>query len=213
MVVYDVEAFLQKVSLMIESALNKPEIQKKLESCNYDFDQLVTGRNLLEELSKLHKHYQREYGRKSEFLEMIKKDQKFAFDTYVHHQRLIHQALKDTPGLEEALNLNEVVALDNEGWLDQASIFYKKVNFIAKDLSSYGLDNSELAQSRAMIDALKDAKIMQRKIQKKAKEAIVQRDQVLNILQQWVYKFNTIAQIALHDDVLSLESLGIELES
>lgn len=213
MVVYDVEAFLQKVSLMIESALNKPEIQKKLESYHYDFDQLVAGRNLLEELSKLHEHYQREYGRKSKFLEMIKKDQKFAFDTYIHHQKLIHQALKDTPGLIEALNLDKIVSQAKEGWLDQASVFYKKVNFIVKDLSDYGLEDAELAQSRAMIEALKDAKIMQRKIQKKAQEAIVQRDKVLNILQQWVYKFNTIAQIALHDDMLSLESLGIELES
>ncbi|MDF9795792.1 hypothetical protein OKW21_001055 [Catalinimonas alkaloidigena] len=213
MIVYDVEAFLGKVSTMIESALNKPEIQNKLESYNYDLDQLVTGRDLLEELIKLQEHFQREYGRKSKFFEMIKRDQKFAFDTYMRHQKLIYQALKDSPGLKEALHFNENTADVAEGWLNQASVFYKKVGFIVKDFSVYDLDDSELLQSRAMIEALKDAKIMERKIQQKAQEAIVQRDKVLNVLQQWVYQFNSIAQIALHDDLLSLESLGIELES
>lgn len=214
MVVYDVESFLRKAEIMIAIALKKPDIQKKLEACNYDMDKLMIGRQLLEGLIKLQKTYDIEYEKKNQFFDMLRKDQKYAFDAYLRHQKLVHQALKDSPGLEEALNLNKTIGTTaDEGWLEQAHLFYKKVNFIDRDMSAFGLENAELSQSRAMIDALKDAKTLQRKIQKSAQEAIVQRDKVLNELKLWMYQFNSIAQIALHDDLHSLESMGIELES
>jgi len=213
MVIYNVDTLLLRANSMIERALGQPDIQKKLEACHYDANQLAIGKNLLEELKRQQKQYNLEFDNKNEFLEVIQKDQKVAYAAYIQHQKIIKEALNDTPGLEKALNLNGSKSLQSDGWLDQAILFYKNIDLIVKDLSAYGLGKAELAQSKAMIEALKDAQQMQKKLQKKAHEATMKRDKALNELQQWMYRFNTIAQIAMHDDVQTLEVLGIELES
>lgn len=213
MLVYRIEDQLRSARTIIENALNKPEVLQKLEPSHFDHKQFVYGKTLLDKVVKLHNQQEKIFEKQSSFNKLLEIDRKFAYKEYLRHKKIARAALKKNPELAKALRLDGSKTLNVPGWLDQAMVFYKNVSYITKHMAEQGVDEAELMQLRVMIEALRDARHTQAKMRKIALEALSQRDKALNELQQWMYKFQTIAQIVLQDDLHTLEALGLELES
>lgn len=213
MLVYRIEDQLQSAKRIIENALSKPDLLKKLESSKFDHKQFSQGKALLDKVIKLQNQREEEFKKHSSFTKSLDIDQKLAYREYLKHKKIVRAALKKNPELTKALRLNGDKTMAVPGWLDQAMIFYKNIGYVAKYMAEQGVDEAELIQVRTMIEALRDAKHAQQKMRKIAQEATLQRDKALNELEQWMYQFQTIAQIVLQDDLHTLEALGLEVES
>lgn len=213
MLVYRVEDQLQRAKTIIENALKRPDLLKKLANSKYDDKELAYGQTLLDKVVELQKKEEKECEKESSFSRSLEIDHKFAFKEYIRHKKIASTTLKANPDLIKALRINDFSPLGVSTWLAQALIFYKNVSYISKYMAEQKVAEAELIQVRAMIEALQDARETQAKMQKTSQEITRQRDQALNELQQWMYKFHSIAQIVLRDDVRSLEALGLELES
>lgn len=213
MLVYKIEDQLQSAKTIIENALNKPDILKKLETSKFDHKQFAYGKTLLDKVLKLQKQQEREFEKQKNFSQVLDIDRKLAYKEYLRHKKIARAALKNNPELAKALRINSSKTSVVSGWLDQAMIFYKNVAYITKYMAEQGVEEAELMQLRVMIEALHDARHAHLKMRKITQEAIIRRDKAFNELQQWMYKFHSVAQIVLQDDLHTLEALGLELES
>lgn len=213
MLVYKIEDQLQSAKTIIENALNKPDVLKKLELSKFDHKQFTHGKTLLEKVLKLQKQQEKELERQKSFAQVLDIDRKLAYKEYLRHKKIARAALKKNPELAKALRMDGANKSATTGWLEQALVFYKNVAYITKYMAEQGVEEAELIQLRVMVEALNDARHAHLKLRKVTQEAIIRRDKAFNELQQWMYKFHTVAQIVLQDDLHTLEALGLELES
>ncbi len=213
MLVYKVENQLQSAETIINNVLNNPSLLKKLEGSKFDFKQFVYGKELLDKVLMLQAKQELASEEHKEFSQTLDIDRKQTYQVYVKHKKIALLALRDKPDLSQSLKLNGDKTYTVDGWLEQAYVFYKNVKYISKDMEAERVDKAELIQVKVMIEALLDAKNTKLRLRKSAQEATILRDKALNQLQQWLYKFQTIAQISLQNDLPTLAALGMELES
>lgn len=94
----------------------------------------------------------------------------------------------------------------------QARYFYTKAAKYTDVLNGYQLQQSELAQNQASVEALMALRNRRLQMKGEAEEATRTRNLSMQALRKWMREFYSIARIALQDSPQLLEALGVPVK-
>ena len=208
-----ITAEMAMAQIAINNALQHKTIQKKLAAYNYDRKKLLEGKALSEETQLLHSVKQDKYGQQYEHSDTFKAQLTEVQVRYRQHVKSARLAFENNRGIREQLQLNGKRKTNMLGMLDQIYSFYSKIESFREDISRYNVTPEELAQTKAMIEALYTARQQQLQNIGNAQDATQKRNRKRKQLKDWMSQFKKAAHLALHDEPQLLEVLGITVPS
>ena len=208
-----ITAEMAMARMAIDNALQHEIIRKRLATYNYDRKQLMVGKALSEEVFLLHSVQQDKYGQQYEQSDAVKAQFTEVQDRYRQHVKRARLAFEDNRGIRQQLQLNGKRKTDTLGQLDQIYAFYSKVEGFLAGITQYNVTAEELAQTKAMVEALYAGRQQQLQNQGEAQDATQKRDEKRRQLKTWMAQFRKAARLALHDEPQLLEVLGIKVPS
>ncbi len=203
---------LLNYGVLINNAITDAAIAEALNAFGYDSAKLAQGKALLEAFDALVKEQIKEYGEQFEATEMMNSAWKSAQKTYMKSLKIARIVFKNNQAAQTALLLNGIRKISFSGWLHQAQTFYQNLEENAEfmtALAEYGYTSEKIADEKALINELETAKHSQAKEKGEAQQATLNRDQKLDVLDEWVSEFKVIAKIALEDNPQWIEKLGL----
>lgn len=207
------ERELESARIAIESALNYPDILKKLSKFGYDRRKLQEGRAICEELRMVTSRRGKGYGTQKQATRHYQQARQETHALYMYHVSIARLALIDRHDMWDVLRLNGRRKTDIAGWLEQVRAFYGNINQVADIMAKYNVGPEELARAREMVVAVADFRIHQVLGKSEAQQATQQRRRLRQQLQQWMRNYIYIARFALKDDEQQLEAMGIIVPS
>ncbi|MDF9799381.1 Na+/phosphate symporter [Catalinimonas alkaloidigena] len=135
--------------------------------------------------------------------------QKEIMQRYTRHCKKARLAFEGQRGILEQLQLPGKRKGDIHGLMSQINAFYSKIEQYAEQISKFDISQEEVAQTKAMLEALAAARLQQIESKGEAQHATHQRDASRKELRKWMAQFRKVARIALADEPQLLESLGI----
>jgi hypothetical protein len=133
---------------------------------------------------------------------------------YMEHLTIARFAFRNVTYLQGQLELKGGRKTDWAGWVEQVGDFYTKAEALALPaLKKQGISAEEIAQGKAMAQALTAAYEDKKSTKGDAQLATKKRDEVLKTIDRWVSSFKKVAQVALQDDPQLLEVLGMVVPS
>ncbi len=202
-------AEMAMTKMAIENALQNVRIQKKLGVFNYDRKQMLLGKGLYEEVYNLQGTKQDKYGEQLDATDAIKSQTAEVKALYRQHVKCAYLAFDKQRGILEQLQLNGIRKRDSMGLLEQMNTFYTKITAHSEVIGRFNVSPEELAQAKAMVDALQAAHQQQLQSIGEAQDATEKRNAKRKELKAWMSKFRKVARIALSDEPQLLEILGI----
>ncbi|WPP52769.1 hypothetical protein [Catalinimonas niigatensis] len=204
-----ISAELAMAEIAIENALQNPDTLKKLSAYNYDRKRLLEGKSLKEEVQMLESVKQDKYGQQFSSTDSMKAQRKEIVQRYRQHSKRARLAFEGQRGTLEQLQLLGNRKMDTNGLMMQVYAFYSKIVLFAEEMSKYNISPEELAQSKAMVEALSAARQQQVQSKGQAQDATQKRNAKRKELNAWMMQFRKVARIALTDEPQMLETLGI----
>ena len=230
---------LASAGTLIDNSLTDPEILAKISEMGYDEAALNEGKQLKDEANTLHLQQIKEYGEQFGATQALHDALDAASEAYMNAVIVARIAFKNDVAAQSTLQITGPRSLTVNGLLDQAEVFYSNLlanpemqtpmqNYdiirehpgygpkrISDDLNNekYGYVETKLQEEQAMMEAARQAYLVQYKEKGDAQAATKARDAKLDKLNTWVYDFKTIARIALKDEPQKLERLGILVRS
>jgi hypothetical protein len=204
-----ISAELAMAEIAIENALQNPDTLKKLSAYNYDRKRMLEGRSLKEEVEMLESVKEDKYGQQFNSTDDMKARRKEIMLHYRQHSKRARLAFEGQRGTLEQLQLLGNRKTDTSGLLKQVYTFYSKIELFAGEMSKYNISPEELAQSKAMVEALFAARQQQVQSKGQAQHATQKRNMKRKELKNWMTQFRKVARIALADEPQLLETLGI----
>ncbi|MEK6478089.1 hypothetical protein WJR50_11160 [Catalinimonas sp. 4WD22] len=204
-----VSSELVQAHIAIENALSHEPILKKLAAFNYNQKRMLEGKVLKEELEMLESVKQDKYGQQFSSTDSIYAQQKEIMQRYKQHCKRARMAFEGQRGILEQLQLPGKRKGDFHGLMGQIKAFYTKIEQYAEQVSKFNISPEEVAQTKAMLEALSAARLQQQQSKGEAQHATHQRDAKRKELRKWMSQFRKVARIALADEPQLLESLGI----
>jgi len=208
-----ITAEIALAQIAIENALQHETIQKKLAVYNYDRPKLLEGKSLKEEVQQLHSVKQDKYGEQFTVSEDLKAQIQEVRLRYRQHVKRARLAFENQRGVLSQLQLEGRRKSDMNGWLDQLYTFYSKIEGFAPEMSLYNIGQEELAQTKAMVEALYAARQQHLQCRGNAQDATQKRNAKRRALRTWMSQFKKAARLALADEPQLLEALGIIVPS
>ncbi len=202
-----VEEQIRRAKRAIDTALGDPDMLKSLAMFTYNKQKLLKGKALYQALDMLDAQQKKEYGEQFDATDALKEAKEEAKAMYMKHLRIARFALIDR-GIWNALQLPGARSRSTFGWLRQASIFYDNIGPATEILKKYDLLPEELAQGKAMIQAVEEAYNRQQKEQIEAVESTARRTEAEVQLSDWMTKYEMAAQLALENAPQKLQILG-----
>lgn len=210
---YTITAEMAMAQIAIENSLQHARIQKKLAVYNYDRKELLEGNSLLQEVQMLQSVKQDKYGKQFETSDALQTQTREVKRLYRQHIRIARLAFENQRGILEQLQLNGRRKSDVLGLQEQIHTFYSKIETFSEEISKYNVSPEELAQAKAMIEAIRAARRQQLQSRGDAQDATQKRDEKRRALKTWMSQFKKVARIALSDEPQLLEVLGIMVPS
>lgn len=210
---YTISAELAMARIAIENCLQHAKIQKKLAAYNYDHKRMLEGKTLCEEVLMLQSVKQDKYGQQFANTDEIKRQLQEVKMRYRQHCKRAKLAFENQRGTLEQLQLMGNRKTDTIGLLEQMYTFYSKIELFMEEINKYNVSVEELAQTRAMVEALFAARQQQLQSKGEAQNATQKRDEKRRQLKRWIAQFKKTARIALHDEPQLLEIIGIVMPS
>ena len=96
---------------------------------------------------------------------------------------------------------------------NQIEAFYSKIEQFLEVMGRYDVKAEELAQTKAMAEALQAGRRQRAARRGEAQHATRQRNKKRRELRDWMAQFRKAARLALHDDIQLLEVLDITVPS
>jgi hypothetical protein len=202
---------LNSAQVALDNARNNADILALLSEYMYDLDRLNEGAALLVSAQDLNETQEREYG--EQFTATDTFDEAWAAAALLYNQQvaLARVALKNKRGAQASLALDGRRKRTLSGWLEQANLFYKNAMAdpsIMTELAKVGLSQAKIEAGWNLVKSVEATNTVQEKEKGEAQQATIVRDQALEVLDDWLEDFETIAGIALADQPQLLESLG-----
>ena len=210
---YTITAEMAMARIAIDNALQHQTIQKKLAAYTYDRNKLLAGKALCEEVHLLHSIKQDKYGQQYEHSDAIKEQFSEIRARYRRHIKSARLAFENKRGIREQLQLSGKRKTDTLGVLEQIYAFYSKIEVYTAEITRYNVTPEELAQTKAMVEALYTARQQQLQSIGDAQDATQKRDEKRKQLKGWMAHFRKAARLALHDEPQLLEVLGMMVPS
>ena len=195
--------------LILSGALANPAVMKKLVALGYDRKSIVAGQQLLN--SMRNQQQERELGENSQKLstQRVQQARQTADAQYMIHLKLARLIVPADSQAWNDMKLGGRRRRDMAGWLMQTQAFYQYAPAVADLLARRGITADELAQARAMVEAVAEARVEQNRCKGHKQVAKVRRDEEREAMKQWMGKFIRAARYAFQDDKQQLEVLGI----
>ncbi|MCP4548036.1 MAG: hypothetical protein GY835_16345 [bacterium] len=195
----------------IGNARSDAGILAALSIYGYDEAKLDAGQALYDEAQALVNKQKLEYGEQYEATEMVQAAWDEANTAYMRTLKIARVALKGGTKARAAMMLDKQRKRSVSGWLEQATAFY--VNLLSSPdlmaaMAVFGYDQAKLETEQALVQAVADASMVQKKETGEAQEATKLRDAKLDELDEWMSDFKAVAQVALEENGQWLEKLG-----
>lgn len=200
----------------VDNANSDEEIKSYVVKFGYDGPRLAVGKALLDETRSLHQKQQKEYGDQYQAKDDLDELRYEANKEYMRYVKIARIALNSEHALYLKLGLigNRKSALPN--WLGQAKQFYINSlsdTIVLEKMTEFGVEQNMLEAGNKLVDAVEKANADLKKEMGEAQQATQERDQALEVLEEWVSNLKAIARIALEDKPQLLEKLGVVVRS
>lgn len=207
-----IEGRLLGSQVAIDNSIADTVIQECVAEYGYTAEKLTAAKTLCSNAQQLHQKQKAEYGDQYAATEALNKAWEAANAVYLPFVKVSRVALKAVPGGFQKLGLSGKRKASFSGWLTQANQFY--VNGLAdanllEKLANFGITQEKLQAGKQLVEAAEAAYNAQKKEMGEAQQATVERDNVLDDLDDWMSDFIAIARIALTEKPQLLEKLGI----
>lgn len=203
---------LDTAEIAIEGVLANPEIQKLFNGFGYNREKILKGKALLNTTRMLNAEKNDLNGSQKDASVKVQEDYQLAWKTYMRHVTIARMDLPKTSGKWKKLQLSGERKRTFAGWLEQARLFYHELTTDAALLAQIDITQEDVAQAKAMIEAVKVARRDHKESRGASKEATQHRDQALNDLNVWMNHFFKIAAVALAGKTKMLETLGMSVK-
>ena len=205
-------ARLLAAQVAIDNAISDSEVKSLLTELGYDDTRLNEGKTLLDTTNQLQQTQQKEYGDQFEATGALKEAWEKADKEYMRFVKVARIALKSEHALYQKLDLSGTRKKTLSGWLAQAKQFYLNAladTVVLEKMAAYGMTQAKLEAGKTQIEETETANASQEKEKGEAQQATLERDNAVDLLEDWLSDFIAIARIALEEKPQLLEKLGI----
>jgi len=199
---------LAEVRLAVAGVLENPEIMKKLEKLNYTKKMVQEGNAHINKIEMLGVQQDDGHGLQKSATLQLRAAKTEAHTLYMRHLSIARIALSQHPELWDVLKLKGVRKQAISGWIRQTSAFYNNISRVQDIMDKHGVTADEVAQGKAMIEAIASYQVQQSKGKSQKQQATQERQEARKALQLWMRDFLYIARYALKDNKQQLEALG-----
>lgn len=206
-----VEQRMEDARVAIENAMTTPELLQLLSAYSYDQAALQAGRQLLSVVEVADRHQKKEYAEQYTATALRDEAWTTAREHYLELLALARVAFRKDRRAREILQLDGPREINLAKWTAMARSFYEQLKdhsvWVAA-LRKYNQGEQNIAMGLQLIDALDKAQNSQKKEKGEAQQATAERDNALEILEEWLQDFIEVARVALKSKPQLLESLG-----
>ena len=208
-----IDSQLESSRIAITGAKEHSEIKKLLARMGYNYKKMDEGSVLVTSTQEFGAQQAESYGLQKASTARLQQERNLLKAMYQEHLALARVALKGDIIAGDILRLWGARQRDTAGWLAQVSEFYTHARRYSEILGQYAINPAEIAQGQAMIQAIKEARVLQARHRSDAQIATQRRRQTFNELRAWMQEFNAITRVALKDEPQYLEALGQVVKS
>ena len=208
------DARLFRAWLLVENANKHVRIRQQLAAFGYTAERMQELAALIEKAEALDDEKQECYSRKKALSQQMDKDVQAMKALYMEHLTIARFTYRKDAYMQEKLDLTGSRKRHWAGWLNQVHTFYAGLE--AEGLAAmkkHGAIAEEIAQGKAMADALMEAYHATKFNNGNAQSATQKRNQVLKMIDRWVMNFKKVASVALEDEPQLLKALGMKVPS
>ncbi|MBS2213734.1 hypothetical protein KEM09_20165 [Carboxylicivirga mesophila] len=207
--------FLFQCKLRINNSLSDEAIQSKVAVLGYTPERLGTGKDALTDAEQACENYDKEYGEVTAAFEQRNNEKEKAEKIYDTHVAIARIALKDDKAANTTLQLSKAKPRTLSGWMSRARNFYS--NLLANSswlaaMATFNIGEEQLQEGSQLVKNVEAfAEVIMRE-KGDAQNATKIRDAKLDVLNEWINDYESIAKIALSDEPQLLEKLGIVMK-
>ncbi|WPP49472.1 hypothetical protein [Catalinimonas niigatensis] len=208
------DARMAQYHTLIVNASRHPKIKQQMEQYGYSELRILEGQSLLERVSTWQDEKNTCYSQRNALTAQMKNDIKELKALYMEHLAIARFAFRNDAYMESQLQLKGLRKKDWAGWSSQVFSFYTRLEGDELiTMKKYGAKAEEIAQAKAMAEALTDMYQQKKYNAGDAQSATEKRNEVLKALSRWVADYKKVARVALQDDPQLMEALGIMVPS
>jgi len=207
-----IQDYLLSANVALENAVTDPEILGLLTEYGYNEAKINAGKVLYNSANEKFQLQKTEYGDQFAASQELQTKWDVANAGYMKHVKVGRIALKDNYAAFLKLGLEGSRKRTLSGWLVQARQFYSNAlsdTTIQNELAAFGITVEKLQQSQQLVDEVESANSAHKKEKGEAQQATLDRDKVMDFLEDWMSDFIAIARIALEERPQLLEKMGV----
>ena len=207
-----IEDRLLAANVALENTLADSEILGLLTEFGYDAAKINAGKVLYNSAQDKFQQQKTEYGEQYAASEEMQTKWNEAYAVYMKHVKVARVALQSNYGAFLKLGLEGARKRTLSGWLVQARQFYSNAQGdtnIQNELVVFGITEAKLQEGKQLTDEVEAANAAHKKEKGEAQQSTLDRDNALDVLEDWLSDLIAIARIALEDRPQLLEKMGI----
>lgn len=211
---FKIEDQLEETRMAIEGVLDNPPLQARLKSVGFGLDKVRKGKAIYEKVKMMWEAMRQGYGNQYEATDLLAAARKEANRYYNKHIKIARIAIpKENRNLWSRLELAEPRKRTLTPWIRQAESFYINIEDALDMMAVYGIKQEELAQAKAMVEAVAAARVKRNSSKSIAQQATKNRNDALKELNQWKRDYKYAIRYAFLEDKQQMEALGVVIPS
>lgn len=210
---YSIDEFIDHASTLIVNAVTHPQVNTRIKEYGYHAQRMEEGRVLLEQLNNLQMKQEDCYSNGKELKKQLDKDLEAIKQLYLAHLEIARFAFRHDTLQQVRLELQGSRKRGQSKMTHQIRKFYIRLEPVMRQMKQHGAKPEEVAQAKAMIDAIAAVRAERKQCQGNAQAATQARNQAKKDLQKWLADFKKVARIALKEEQQLLEVFGITVPS
>lgn len=208
------EARLVQMRTLLANAAKHPKVKQQMEKYGYTAARILEGQALLDQVTQWQAEKENCYSQRNALKRRLEGDTKALKTRYMEHLTVARFVFRNDAYMQAQLQLTGTRKSDWAGWTTQVLSFYNRLEVEGTNLmKKHGTRPEEVAQGKAMIDALIATYQQKKSNAGDAQSSTQKRNEVFRSLSRWVSDFKKVARVALQDDPQLLETLGIVVPS
>jgi hypothetical protein len=201
------DVFLQRTYIALTNVLNSPELLAILTQYSFTEKAIRDALKLhssVEQLTVERERAQEAQYQATQQLKQAKEELMSIFRIHLQTARLAYQ--RDATQYQDTLKLTGPIPRSTTDCVRHIKRFYTHIP--VPMLEKYAVTQKELTDAHRLADQVIDLLALQTKAKSQPQQLSDTRQQTLEKLQTWMYRFEKIAQIAFDDQPQQLEALG-----
>lgn len=201
------DVFLQRAYIALTNVLNSPELLTVMAQYSFDEKKIRDGLKMHKDIAQL--TLQREQAQEAQYqatqvLTQAKVELMGIFRMHQETARLAYQ--RDAAQYQDTLRLTGPIPRSTTDCLRHIKRFYAHIPVAM--MEKYVVPQKELTDASRLVDRILELLALQIKAKSLPQQLSDTRQQTLDKLQAWMYRFDKIAQLAFDDNPQQREALG-----